>query len=131
MIPVFHFFGEAIVSAFVKEADVIAIGARAVQICSLFYVVLGMIHVTRAVLNGCGDTNFALLNGMTEVGCRVGYSQILTRISALGYQGIWFTTGATWATTALVCVLRYCTGIWKRKGMEESKSTQMGSNGRN
>lgn len=124
MIPVFHFFGEAIVSAFVKEADVIAIGARAIQICSLFYVVLGMIHVTRAVLNGCGDTNFALLNGMTEVVCRVGYSQVLTRIPVLDFWGIWFTTGATWATTALVCVLRYCTGIWKRKGMEEMKSVE-------
>ena len=124
MIPVAYLFGEVIVSAFVKEPDVIAIGARAVRIYSLFFVVLGMIHVTRAVLNGCGDTGFALLNGMTEVVCRVGYSQVLTRIPTLGYWGIWFTTGVTWATTAFVCVLRYCTGIWKRKGMKEMKATE-------
>lgn len=124
MIPVAHLFGETIVRAFVKEAEVIAIGTRALQINSLFYVFLGMIHVTRSVLNGCGDTGFALLNGMTEVVCRVGCSHALTSILALGYWGIWVTTGVTWAATATVCVLRYCTGIWKRKGMKEMKATE-------
>lgn len=122
MVPVAYLFGEMIVGAFVKEAEVIAIGAKALRITSSFYVMLGMIHVTRSVLNGCGDTGFALLNGATEVACRVLYSQIFTRIPIMGFWGIWFTTGATWATTAFVCILRYCTGIWKRRGMAAEKA---------
>lgn len=117
MIPIAYLFGEKIIGAFVKDAEVIAIGTTALHINSLFYTVVGMIHVSRAVLNGCGDTGFALMNGLTEVICRVCYSQFFTRIPALGYWGIWVTTAATWTTTAVVCIIRYMSGIWKKKGM--------------
>lgn len=117
IIPIAYLFGEKIVGAFVKDAEVIAIGTTALHINSLFYAVVGMIHISRAVLNGCGDTGFALMNGLTEVICRVCYSQFFTRIPALGYWGIWVTTAATWTTTAFVCIIRYMSGIWKKKGM--------------
>lgn len=117
VIPIAYLFGEKIIGAFVKDAEVIAIGTTALHINSLFYTVVGMIHVSRAVLNGCGDTGFALMNGLTEVICRVCYSQFFTRIPALGYWGIWVTTAATWTTTAVVCIIRYMSGIWKKKGM--------------
>ena len=116
LIPIAYLFGEQIVGIFVKERDVIEIGAKAIRINSLCYFGLGMIYVPRAVLNGCGDTGFAMINGATEVVCRVVFSQILTRIPILGYWGIWLTTGVTWVTTALVCVMRYFQGnwLWKR-----------------
>ncbi len=116
IIPIAYLFGENIIGAFVKEEEVIAIGTAALHINSLFYTVVGMIHVSRAVLNGCGDTGFALMNGVTEVICRVCYSQFFTRIPAIGYWGIWVTTAATWTTTAVVCIIRYMTGKWKEKG---------------
>uniref|UniRef100_UPI00405619EE MATE family efflux transporter n=1 Tax=Acetatifactor sp. TaxID=1872090 RepID=UPI00405619EE len=115
LIPVSFLFGEQIIGAFVKEADVIAIGVKGLQINSLFYFGLGMIYVPRALLNGAGDTGFAMINGFTEVAGRIVFSQILTRIPILGYWGIWLTTGATWATTAIVCVIRYKKGKWEYK----------------
>lgn len=115
LIPICWLFGEQIISIFVKEPEVIAIGAKALRINSLCYFGLGMIYVPRSVLNGCGDTNFAMINGITEVICRVLFSQILTRIAILGYWGIWLTTGATWISTAVVCVVRYMQGKWKVK----------------
>lgn len=117
LLPIAYIFGEQIIGAFVKEPEVIAIGAKALRINSLFYFGLGMIYVPRALLNGAGDTGFAMLNGATEVACRILYSQILTRIPMLGYWGIWLTTGATWATTAIVCVIRYRKGKWKQKAL--------------
>jgi len=114
IIPVAYIFGGNIVRAFVKEDAVVKIGFRALKITSLFYFALGMIYVPRAVLNGCGDTGFAMINGLTEVVCRIGYSQILTRIPSLGFWGIWLTTGLTWGTTAAVCLIRYAGGKWKR-----------------
>lgn len=117
LIPVAYLLGEQIVGIFVKEPEVIAIGAKALRINSLCYFGLGMIYVPRAVLNGCGDTGFAMINGLTEVACRVLYSQILTRIPVLGFWGIWLTTGATWVTTALVCVARYWQGKWNTKAL--------------
>lgn len=117
LIPVFFFFGPYIVRIFVKEQEVIEIGAKALKITSLCYFGLGMIYVPRALLNGCGDTAFSMINGITEVACRIGYSQLLLRIPVLGYWSIWITTGLTWTTTALVCLARYFSGKWKYKGI--------------
>ena len=120
MLPLFFIFGKYICGIFVKDeaASVIALGAKALRITSPFYFALGMIYVPRAVLNGCGDTGFAMINGLTEVVCRIVFSNILTRIPILGYWGIWITTGLTWGVTALVCVLRYRSGKWRYKRLE-------------
>ncbi|MCR4736159.1 MAG: MATE family efflux transporter [Treponema sp.] len=125
MLPVFYIFGRSIVRFFVKDAgEVIEIGYTALRITSVCYFALGMIYVPRAVLNGCGDTNFAMINGITEVVCRIGIAPFITKIAALsffgkeipiGFWGIWITTGLTWIFTAIVCVIRYKTGKWKNK----------------
>lgn len=120
LIPVAYLFGAQIIGFFVKEPEVIAMGVTALKINSLCYFALGMIYVPRALLNGCGDTAFAVVNGFTEVVCRIVFSQIFTRIPLLSYWGIWITTAATWTTTAVVCVVRYASGVWKRKGLEYS-----------
>lgn len=120
MLPLAFFAGKSIIGAFVQDANVIAIGERALKITSLCYFFLGMIYVPRAVLNGCGDTSFAMINGFTEVACRIAYSQVLTRISFIGYWGIWLTTGFTWATTAIVCVIRFARGKWKKKRLVDA-----------
>ncbi|MBR3031423.1 MAG: MATE family efflux transporter [Clostridiales bacterium] len=120
MLPLFFFLGKYICGIFVKNeaASVIDLGAKALRITSPFYFALGMIYVPRAVLNGCGDTGFAMINGLTEVVCRIVFANILTRIPVLGYWGIWITTGLTWGFTALVCVLRYRGGKWRYKALE-------------
>lgn len=126
LLPIAYGLGRTVVSLFVKEADVIKMGATALRITSLFYFALGMIYVPRALLNGCGDTAFSMINGITEVVCRIGYSQIFTRITVItifgqtfpmGHWGIWVTTGLTWFTTALVCVFRYKFGKWRDKAI--------------
>lgn len=117
LLPIVYLFGEPIVGAFVKEPEVITIGVQALRINSLFYFGLGMIYVPRALLNGAGDTGFAMMNGITEVTCRILFSQVLIRIPVLGHMAIWLTTGLTWSTTAVVCVIRYTKGKWKQKAL--------------
>jgi len=48
-----------------------------------------------------------MINGAAEIVCRILYANIFTKIPFFGYWGIWITTGATWITTALVCLYRY------------------------
>ncbi len=122
LLPITYFLGEEIIGIFVNEPEVIQIGAKGLWITSLCYFALGMIHVPRAVLNGCGDTGFALINGFAEVVCRVLYSQVLTRIPTLGFWGIWVTTGVTWITTSIVCVVRYSRGRWAYKAVVQEES---------
>lgn len=117
LLPIAYIFGEQIVGIFVNDPEVIAIGAKAIRINSLCYFGLGMIYVPRSVLNGCGDTGFAMINGVTEVICRVLFSLVLTSIPLLGYWGIWLTTGLTWTLTGVVCVIRYLKGKWRTKSI--------------
>lgn len=114
MIPAFFLLGNQIAGCFVEEANVIAISAKALRIDSLFYYVLGMIYVPRSVLNGCGDAQFGLINGAAEVVCRILAALLLTKISAIGYWGIWLTQGLTWTVTSLVCIHRYIKGKWAK-----------------
>ena len=110
-------FGGPIMSVFVTEPEVIAIGARGLSITSCFYFFLGMIYVARSVLNGAGDAAFAMLNGLMEVIGRVGFAVPLTMIPFIGMWGVFLTTGLTWALTGIVGIVRYRKGRWQFKGI--------------
>lgn len=115
MIPVAHFGGHFIMHMFVHDPDVIEIGARAIELTSYFYFPLGMIYVSRNILNGAGDTLYAMGNGMVEVLARVGFAGPLTSIPSIGIWGIWYTTGLTWSITGAISCLRYAGGKWRNK----------------
>ena len=118
LIPLFYIFGKYITGFFVDDKTVMGIASNALRITSLFYFFLGMIYVPRALLNGCGDSSFSLINGLVEVACRVLFSQILLLFSGLGFWIIWMTTAATWFVTSLVCLARYWWGNWKERVLE-------------
>ena len=61
---------------------------------------------------------YLMINGLTEVVCRIVFANVFTRIPVFGYWGIWMTTGLTWAVTAIVCVMRYRGGKWRYKALE-------------
>ena len=117
MLPIAWLGGEAIMRFFIQEQDVILEGARGIRITSLFYSAVGMIYVTRNVLNGCGDVKFAMLSGFVEVGGRIGLAKPLTFIPSIGTLSIWFTTAFTWFLTAAISCMRYAQGKWKEKGV--------------
>ena len=123
MLPVAFLFGEQIVSLFIQENEVVKMGATALKITSICYFPLAMIYMPRALMNGAGDAAFAMINGLTEVACRIGFSILLASIPWIGFWGVWITTGATWTVTAVVCLLRYFSGIWIQKGMVNIKES--------
>ena len=107
MLPVIQLLGDNITRIFVKEEDVIAMGGAALRITSLFYVMLGMIYVVRGVLNGLGDSIFALINGVVEVIGRFIFPVILVSIPAIGLWGIWWSVGIVWSMAGITAFMRY------------------------
>lgn len=125
LIPVAFMYGRQLVGFFVKDPDVIEMGYVALKLTCVFYFPLGMIYVPRSTLNGCGDAGFAMVNGITEVICRIVFAHILTGIAAvtifgkvftISYWGIWLTNSFTWTVTAVVCLWRYKFGKWRTAG---------------
>ena len=113
MLAVMQLFGDGIIGIFVNEADVVALGGRAIKLTSWFYIFLGLIYITRGTLNGVGDALFSFINGFVEMIGRIFIPMLLAMIPAVGVWGIWWTAGLTWLLSALFCVLRYLS--WNRK----------------
>ena len=113
MTLIMQMWGEGFVGLFVQEREVIQMGGKALKITSLFYVFLGVIYVTRGVLNGVGDAFFSFVNGVVEIAGRVGLPFLLLHFTSAGVWSIWITAGVTWLLAGSSCVIRYLS--WKRK----------------
>ena len=113
MLPLMQFFGQGIIRIFVSEEPVIQMGAKALQITSLFYVMLGLIYVVRGVLNGLGDAVFAMFNGIVEVFGRFIVPVVMVGLQTVGLWGIWWSVGIVWAISGATAVMRYWYFKWK------------------
>lgn len=115
LLIVFWAFGHPIMSIFVTNEEIISIAASGIRITSLFLIALGGVQILRYMLNGAGDSMYALINGVVEVIARVAFAVGLTAIPFIGMWGIWLTTGLTWTVTAIFALFRYKHGAWKEK----------------
>lgn len=118
MTLIMQVFGGSLVSLFVHEQEVIDLGGQALKITSLFYVFLGIIYVSRGVLNGVGDAVFSFINGIVEIVGRVGLPLLLLQMTTAGVWSIWITAGVTWLLAGFSCILRYLSWRKKTKGLE-------------
>ena len=109
MVASMQVFGRSITSLFVDDLAVIDMGAKALKITSLFYLALGLIYIVRGILNGVGDSFFALYNGIVEVIGRFTVPVLLTSISFIGVWGIWWSAGIVWLISGVTAWLRYYT----------------------
>lgn len=115
LLVVFWLFGRPIMSIFVTNTDIISIAANVIRITSVFLMGLGGVQILRYMLNGAGDSMYALMNGGVEVIARVAFAISLTAIPFIGMLGIWITTGLTWTVTAIFALIRYKHGAWRNK----------------
>lgn len=123
MLAVCYIFGQSIMRIFVNEQEVIEIGAKGLRITSAMFCPLGLIHLTRGILNGTGDGFFAMINGFVEVAGRVGFSLLLVKLFGIGIWAIWSTTGLTWVITALAGIIRYRQNKWCNISLTKTEST--------
>lgn len=113
MTLVMQLWGGNLVGLFVQEKEVIEMGSRALRITSIFYVFLGIIYVSRGVLNGVGDAAFSFINGIVEIIGRIGLPLLLLGVTTAGVWSIWITAGVTWMLAGVFCLLRYAS--WRKK----------------
>lgn len=115
MLLLFMLLSYQIVGIFVDKPEVLSIGEMALKLSSLFYFPLGLIHITRGMLNGAGDVGYALINGIAEVVGRIGFASVLVLIPGVGHWAVWGTTCLTWVLTAAMSLIRYKSGKWRRR----------------
>lgn len=118
VVPICFFFSPQISSLFVLNEEVIGFSSVAMKITAINYFFLAGIYVPRGVLNGCGDAAFSMINGLSEVICRIVFSHLFTAIAFIGVYGIWWAAGGTWFVVSIVCLIRYLSGHWKKLGIK-------------
>lgn len=112
-----HVCGGMFADFFVQgEPEVRSYSVLGIGILSCGVTALSMIYVNRSILNGAGDTGFALFNGTVEIAGRIGFAWLYTVMLQIGPAGLWLTAVSNWLLTGLVCQARYLSGVWKRKG---------------
>ncbi len=107
MLVVMQIFAKQITSIFINEPEVIEMGAMSLKITSWFYFFLGLIYTVRGVLNGVGDSFFALYNGIIEVIGRFTFPILMTMIPFFGVWGIWWSVGVVWLLSGVTAWGRY------------------------
>ena len=107
VLPLAQIGGETVMKLFVEDPEIIALGASALRITSVFYFALGTIYVCRGVLNGIGDAGFSLTNGIVEVIGRIGFPLLLALFPFIGVWGIWISAGLTWFISGFFALVRY------------------------
>ena len=107
MLLVMQIFPKQITSIFINEPEVIEMGAMSLKITSWFYFFLGLIYTVRGVLNGVGDSFFALYNGIIEVIGRFTFPVLMTMIPFFGVWGIWWSVGVVWLLSGVTAWGRY------------------------
>lgn len=117
MVLLIHFFGVAMMGIFTDTPEVWALGFTALKITSYFYLPLGIIFLTRGLLNGSGDARYAFAVGVVEVIGRVGGALLIIRMSEIGAMGIWYVSCLTWSMTALFSVFRYRQKKWTGRSL--------------
>jgi len=109
---VFMIFAPYILRMFGNDPTILGYATTGLRTQCIFYTFLGLIYTTRNVLNGVGDAGFSVWTGFVEVGGRVGFAYPLSSIPALGFMGIWLTTGITWFLNGTWSFIRYKRGKW-------------------
>jgi len=117
MFAVMQLFGNHLIGLFVNDAEVIAMGGRALRITSWFYLFLGVIYVTRGTLNGVGDAFFSFVNGAVEMAGRIFLPILLLGYTNIGVWAVWLTAGLTWMLAGISCLLRYLSWLRRKSGL--------------
>ncbi|MDD3747265.1 MAG: MATE family efflux transporter [Anaerostipes sp.] len=110
--------GEFLISLFTNEntsIQVIQVGVSYLRVVSIFYVLMGWMNVTNAVLRGAGDGTVFMVTTLCNFICRVAFAYILA--DQIGYQGIWWALPIGWFVCLAMGYIRYRSGKWKEKGM--------------
>ncbi len=115
MLIVMFLFGHLLVGMFVKEPEIIAIGSRGLQITAVSYFFTGLVYIYKAMLNGAGDAEFSLGNGIVEIAARILFILGLSSIPTLGYWSVWVTAIFSSMLAASLCIWRYRSGKWMKK----------------
>ncbi|MBN1758372.1 MAG: MATE family efflux transporter [Chitinispirillaceae bacterium] len=112
-----------LLSAFLSDPDVLAIGANFLRIVGPGELFFAMAFVANGVINGAGHTRVTLVFTILALwGVRVPAAKFLSE-TGLGINGIWLGTVFGFFTSMLLSTIWYFSGRWTRQVIKTRSAT--------
>lgn len=118
-------FGRQMMCIFVDpgETEVIAAGMNFLRIVAPFYVVIAVKLCGDGVLRGAGAMGAFMVATFSDLILRVALSIVLSRVLALGANGVWMSWPVGWTIGSAATAAFVLSGSWKRKLGAHSETT--------
>ncbi len=127
-------FGKYLMGIFTKTDELVTLANNMMRILAVGYIAMAITQCLSGVMRGAGDTMTPMwISLITTVGIRVplAYGLVwLTRTAERpqgAYQSLWISMLASWIIGAVLTVILFAKGNWKKKALA---GTNMGPGGR-
>jgi putative MATE family efflux protein len=116
MSAIIWFWPEAIVRLFNTEPELVDVAVKFLRIQIVALMTFGFVQTLMQCLNGVGDTWIPMLNTLITLwGVQMPLAYFLPQMTGLGVYGVRWAMVAAVASRALVFILYFKSGRWKRK----------------
>lgn len=113
---IFWIFAPQIISFFTQEAEVVKEGVKALRIITLGYIVFSYGMVLGNAFNGAGDTVTPTIVNFIAFWCiEIPLAYMLSNTFGYGSQGVYASIAISEAFLALMLIVLFRRGKWKKK----------------
>lgn len=108
-------FAEQLMGIFVREEEIIQIGASYLRIEGVFYMGIGLLFLLYGLYRGLGKAQMSIVLTVISLGSRVLLAYVLAPIPGIGLSGIWWAIPIGWILADLTGLLYWkrCQKAWK------------------
>ena len=108
-------FAEQLMGIFVREEEIIQIGASYLRIEGAFYMGIGLLFLLYGLYRGLGKAQMSIVLTVISLGSRVLLAYVLAPIPRIGLSGIWWAIPIGWILADLTGLLYWkrCQKAWK------------------
>lgn len=113
---IIYIFGANLIDIFMdsnENAEVIAYGIEYMRVVSVFYILMGVMFASNAVLRGSGDMKAFLMSSLFNLLTRVIGAYSLSML--IGQSSIWWSIPIGWGVGGIISIVRFLSGKWQNK----------------
>jgi putative efflux protein, MATE family len=110
---------QTIMYIFTQKADVVAAGSIYIRAFSFDFIMVAFVFCINGFINGCGHTNFSMLNGiLSTILVRVPLAYLLSRVLPSGLFGVGLAAPIATLFSILLGAWYIRTGKWKKSAIK-------------
>ena len=118
-------FGHYLMAIFTSTAELVDVSARMMAILSAGYIAMAITQSLSGIMRGAGDTMTPMwISMVTTVVIRIPLAYGINYFTGGRYECIWISLLCSWVLGAVITVIFYRLGRWKRMAISTAKEKE-------